>query len=96
MTPTDSILGHSIGTADYITGVIYDTHTPMLISTVLTAILHIEGHLPTEAHQLTHEIAADHALNQPTGHLGRHQIRTHHIPEDLKVIHELKEIQESQ
>ena len=94
--PTKAVLGHTIGTADIITGIIHDTHTQMLISTILAMILHIEGHLQTEAHQLTHKITADHTLNQPTGQLRRHHTSLHHIPEDPKVIHMLEEIQESQ
>ena len=58
--------------------------------------LHIEGHLHTGAHQLPHEITADHALEQPTNQLRKPCIRIHHIPEGPKVIHTLKEIQESQ
>ena len=58
--------------------------------------LHIEAHLYTGAHQLTHDIAADHALIQPTGQLRNPHIRINHIPEDPKLIHTLKEIQESQ
>ena len=65
------------------------------MSTILAMILHIEGHLHTEPHQLTHE-TGDHALNQPTGQLRTHHSRILHIPKDLKVIHALKEIQESQ
>ena len=58
-------------------------------------ILHIKGHLHTECHQLTHKIAADHALDQPTCQLRKPHIRIHHIPEDPKVIHTLEEIKES-
>ena len=57
--------------------------------------LHIEGHLLTEAHWLTHVITADHTLDQPTGQLRKPHIRIHHIPEDSMVICTLKEIQES-
>ena len=58
--------------------------------------LHIEGLLHTGAHHLTHVITAGHALNQPTSQLRKAHIRIHHIPEDPKVNHTLKEIQESQ
>ena len=58
--------------------------------------LHIEGHLHIGAHQLTYEIAADHALDQSTGHLRKNCIRIHQIPEDPKEIHTLEEIQVSQ
>ena len=94
ISPIEAILGHSTGTVDDITGVIHDTHTQMLISTVLAVILYREGHLYTEAHQLTHEITADHTLDQPTGQLKGHCIRLHHIPEAPKIIHTLDEIQE--
>ena len=90
ITYTEAILGHTIGTADDITGVIHDTHTQTLIYTVLTMTLHIEGHLHTGALQLTHEIAADHTVDQPAGQLRKPHIRIHHIPEDPKVICTLK------
>ena len=95
ITPTEAILSHTTGTADDITGVFHNAHTQTIISTILTMTLHTEGHLHTAAHQLTHEIAADHALDQPTGQLRKPSIRIHHIPEDHKVIHTLKDIQES-
>ena len=95
ITPTEAILGHTIGTADDITGVIHDAHTKTFIYTILTTTLHIEGHLHTRANQLTHKITADYALDQPTGQLRKLCIRIHHIPEDPKVIHTPKEIQES-
>ena len=41
---------------------------------------HIEGHLLTGVHQLTHEIAADQALGQDIGKLRKPHIRIHHIP----------------
>ena len=83
-----------MGTADNITGVLHNTHIQTLISTFLTAILHIEGHLLTEAYQLTPKIAADHTLDQPTGQLRKPPIRIHHIPEDPMVICTPKGIQE--
>ena len=61
ITPTEAILGHTIRTADDITGVIHNAYTQTLIYTILAVTLHIEGHL--------HEITADHTLNQPTGQL---------------------------
>ena len=94
ITPTDAILGHSIGTPDNITGVLHDPQ--MLISTILTTTLHIECHLHTGTHQLPHVIVANHSLSQPTGQLQKPDIRIHHIPEDPKVINTLEEIQESQ
>ena len=95
-TAEKAMLGHTIWTADDITGVIHDAHTQRLIFTVLTVTLHIEGHLLTGAHQLSHEIKADHTLSQPTGQLRKLCIRIHHIPEDSKVINTLDKIQESQ
>ena len=94
MIPKEATLGHIIGTADNITGVLHDTHPQILISTVLTMTLHIEGNLLIEAHLLTHKITADHTLNQPTSQLRTPCIRIHHIPEDPTVIYALKEIQE--
>ena len=96
ITPTEAILGHTTGTADGITGVIHDAHTQTCIYTILAMTLHIEGHLHTGAHQLTQKITADYISDQPTGQLRKLHIRIHHIPEDPKVIHTLKEIQESQ
>ena len=88
MIPTEAALGHTIGIADNITGVLHNAHTQALISTILSVTLHIEAHQPT------HKIAADHAPNQPTSQLQKPCIRIHHIPEDPIVIHALKEIQE--
>ena len=92
ITPTGAILGHATGTTGDITGVVHIDHTQALIHTILTVTPHIKAHLHTGAHQLTHEIAADHALNQHTGQLRKTCIRIHHIPEDPKVTHTLKEI----
>ena len=75
---------------------ITSTEAILLISTILTMSPHIEGHLYTGTHQLTHEITAGHALGQPTGQLRKLCIRIHHILEEPKVIHTLEEIQESQ
>ena len=58
--------------------------------------LHITDHLPTEALQLTPEIAADHALNQPTKPQRKPCTNFHHIPEDHKVKHIPKGIQDLQ
>ena len=92
MIPTKDAPGHIVGTAENITGVLHNTQ--ILISTILAASLHVEGHLLTEAPWLTHVIVADHALDQPTGQLQKPCIRIHHIPENPVVIHALKEIQE--
>ena len=66
MTPTEAIPGHTTGITDDITGVVHDTHTKPLAHIVLAMTLHIADHLCIEALQLTPEITADHALNQPT------------------------------
>ena len=67
MIPTKDAPGCIVGTAENITGVL--DNAQILISTLLRITLNIEGHLLTEAHQLTHNIAADHALGQHTGQL---------------------------
>ena len=95
ITPTEAALGHTTGTTGDITGVVHANHTQTLIHTILTATPHIKDHLHIGAHQLTHKIAADHTLDQHTAQLGKPCIRVHHIPEDPKVTHTLKEIQES-
>ena len=87
MTPTEAIPGHTTGITDDITGVVYDAHTQTLIYIVLTVTLHITDHQPTEALQLTPEIAADHALNQPTNPPRKPHTALHHIPADHKVKH---------
>ena len=43
-----------------------NSHTQTLIHIILTMTLHTVDHLPTDALQLTQDITADHALNQPT------------------------------
>ena len=75
ITPTGAILGHTIGTTGDITGVVHIDHAQALIHTILTMTPHIEGHLHTGAHQLTHMIAADHALDQHRGQLRKPCIR---------------------
>ena len=93
--PAEVSLGCTIGTTDDITEAIHDTHTQILISTVLTTTLHIEDHLHIGAHLRTHEIAADPTLDQPTGQQRKPCIRIYQIPEDPRVKHTLEEIQES-
>ena len=58
--------------------------------------LHIKDHLHIGAHKLTPEITANHAPNQPTNQLRKPHINLHHIPEDHKVKHMPKGIQELQ
>ena len=94
MIPTEDAPGHIIRTTDNITGVLHDAHTQMLISTILTMTLHIEGHLLIDGHWLIHEIEDDHTLDQPTGQLRKPHIRIHHIPEDPSVICAIKELPE--
>ena len=82
MTPTGAILGPTIGTTHDNTGVIHNAHTQVLIHIILAMTLHTVDHLHTGAHQLTQEIAADHALNQKTSHQSssksrRQQGKTH-------------------
>ena len=96
MTPTEAISGHTTGITDAITGVCHDAHTQTLIHIVLTTTLHIADHLPTEALQLTPEITADHTLDQPTNSPRKPHTNLHHIPEDHKVKHIPKGIQELQ
>ena len=45
MTPTEAIPGPNTGTADAITGVPPDAHTPILIHIALTVRPHIKDHL---------------------------------------------------
>ena len=45
--------GHTMGTADAITGALHDTHTQMPIHITLTRTLHIEDHLLIGALQFT-------------------------------------------
>ena len=94
MTPTEAVPGHIIGTTDDITGVVHTNHTQILIHTILTMTLHIEDHLHTGTHQPTQETATDHALDQPTTQLSQLCINLHHIPEDHKIKHIPKRIQE--
>ena len=96
ITPTEAIPGHSIGTTDDITRVIHNTHTEVLICTILTTTPYIKDHLHTGAHQPTQNTTAYHSLGQPTNQCRKPCIKIHHIPEDSKVKHILKEIQESQ
>ena len=94
MTPTEAILGPIIGTTNNHTGVIHDTHTQVLIHIILTVTLHTADHLHTGAHQLTQEITADYTLSQPKGQLRKPHTNRHQSPEDHKVRHKQKGIQE--
>ena len=96
MTPTEAVPGHTTGITDDITGVLHVAHTQVLIHIILTMTLHIADHLPTEALQLTPEITADHILNQPTNAPRKPCTNLHYIPEDHKVKHTPKGIQELQ
>ena len=66
MTPTEAIPGHTTWITGDTTGVFHDAHTQTLLYIALAMTLHITHHLHIEALQLNQEIAADHALNQPT------------------------------
>ena len=96
MTPTEAIPGHTTGTTDDITGVVHDTHTQVLIHIILTVTLHTIDHLHIGALQLTPETTADHTLDQPTNQLRKTPTNICHNPEDHKVKHILKGIQELQ
>ena len=96
MTPTEAIIGHTTGITDAITGLVHNAHTQTLIHIILTVTLHITDHLPIETLQLTPEITADCTLNQPTNPPRKPLTNLHHIPEDHKVKHIPKGIQELQ
>ena len=78
-TPTEAILGQTMETTGDITGVVHTDHAQAHIYTILTTTPHIEGHLHTGAHQLTHKNTADHALNQHKGQLRKPCIRIYYI-----------------
>ena len=86
-TPTEAVLGLTIGTTNDHTGVIHDAHTQVLIHIVQFMTLHTADHLHTGAHQLSQEIAADHTLNHTTGQLRKPCTNLHQSPEDYKVKH---------
>ena len=94
MTPTEAILGHTTGMTDTITGVVHDTHTQTLIHIILTTTLHITDHLFSEALQFTTETTSDHAPNQPINPPRKPHTNLCHIPEDHKIKHISKDIQE--
>ena len=96
MTPTDAIPGHTTGITDAITEVVHDIHTQTLTCIVFTMTLCITDHLDIEALQLTPEITVDHALDQPSNPPRKPHTNLHHIPEDHKVKHIPKGIQELQ
>ena len=95
MIPTGAIPGHTTGTTEDITGVVHNACTQILIHIVLTMTLHTAD-LHTGAHQLTQETSAHHTLHQPTNQLRKPHTNPHHNPEDPKIKHILKGIQESQ
>ena len=96
MIPTEAIPGHTTGTTDNITGVVHNAHTQVLIHIVLTMTLHTADHLHIGALQLTPENTADYALNQPINQLRKAHTNLLHNPEDHKVKHIPKGIQELQ
>ena len=96
VTPTEAVPGHTTETTADITEVIQNAHTQALIHIIPTMTLHTADHLHTGAHQLPQEITADHTLNQPAGQLRKPHNNLHQNPEDHKVKHIQKGIQESQ
>ena len=96
MTPTEAIPGHTTGITDAITGVLHDGPTQTLMHIILTMTLHTADHLHIGALQLTTETTPDYTLNQPTNQLRKPHINLHHIPEDHKVKHIPKGMQELQ
>ena len=96
MIPTESVLDHTTGTTDGIIGVVHDAHIQIHIHIILTMTLHTVDHLHIGALQLTPETAADHALNPPTNQLRKAHTNLLHNPEDHRVKHTPKEIQELQ
>ena len=92
MTPTEAVPGHTTGITDDIAGVVHDTHTQPHTYIILAMTFHIADHLHIEAFQLTPEIAADHALDQPTNPPRKPLTALCHIPAN----HTPKGTQESQ
>ena len=91
VTPTETILGHTTGTADAITGVLPSIHTQMLIHIALTMTPRIGDYPCTEAFQLTLETAADHDLNQHINHPRGPCTKILHNPGNPTVLHTLRE-----
>ena len=91
----EAILGPTIGTTNDITRIIHDTHTQVLIHIILAMTLHTTDYPHTGTHQLTQEIAKDYTLGQPTGQPRKPRTNLHQSPEDHKVRHLQKGIQES-
>ena len=84
LTPTEAVPDHTTGITDDITGVVHDAHTHTLTHIILAMTLHITDHLPIEALQLTPEITADHALDQPTNPPIKPYTNLHHVSGDHK------------
>ena len=91
ITPAEHILGHTTETTRELTEVVHPNSIPVLLHAILTMTPNIKDPPFIEAHQTIHEIAADHALDQPIGQLRKPHTRIHPIPE----IHTMKGIQES-
>ena len=94
MIHTEDVPGHITETTEITTGVLHDTLTPVIIIPTMTP--HIADHLHTGAHQLTLWIRADHVPLQHTNQVSKLCIILQCIPADLKTIHIIKEIQQSQ
>ena len=93
---TGAIPGHTTGITDDTTGVAHDTHIQTCTHIILAVTLNITDHLHIEALQLTPEITAEHAFDQPTNPPRKSHTVLHHIPADHKVKYIQKRIQELQ
>ena len=87
MTPTETIPGHTTGTAEDITGVLPISHAQMPINITLAMTPHIGDHYHTEVLQLTLETAADHNLNKHIKQPRRLHTKIHHDPGNSTVLH---------
>ena len=96
ITPMEAIPGDTTGILNNITGVVQNTYTQPLTHIILAMNLHIPNHLHKEALHVTQEIAADHALNQPTNPPRKPHTDLQHIPVDHKAKHIIKGTQKLQ
>ena len=96
MIPTEAIIGHTTGTTDDTIGVVHNTHIQVLTHhhSCHDTPHHRSFHIG--ALQLTPETAADHSLNLPTNQLRKAHTNLLHNPEDHRVKHTPKGIQELQ
>ena len=96
MIPTEAVLGHTTGTTDDVIRVVHNAHIQVLIHIIVSMTLHTADHLHIGALQLTPETVQDHALDPPTNQLRKAHTNLLHNPEDYKVKHTPKGIQELQ